>query len=70
LQADGTQTYAEISAAVTSPSAVNDRLKRLRAEGHPPHDRRHRLTALGLSLLAFVLVAVNSRRARGGSARP
>src|SRR5512145_3168508 len=61
LQADGAQTYAEIgTAAGLSPSAVNDRLKRLRAEGVI-----RRMTAdvdptpLGLSLLAFVLVAVN-----------
>lgn len=61
LQADSTQTYAEIGAAAgLSASAVNDRLKRLRAEGVI-----RRMTAdvdpaaLGLSLLAFVLVAVN-----------
>jgi Lrp/AsnC family transcriptional regulator, leucine-responsive regulatory protein len=61
LQADGAQTYAEIGAAAgLSPSAVNDRLKRLRADGVI-----RRMTAdvdpaaLGLSLLAFVLVAVN-----------
>jgi Lrp/AsnC family transcriptional regulator, leucine-responsive regulatory protein len=61
LQDDGASTYAEIGvAAGLSPSAVNDRLKRLRAEGVI-----RRLTAdiepasIGLSLLAFVLVAVN-----------
>ena len=61
LQADGALTYAEIgSAAGLSASAVNDRLKRLRAEG-----AIRRMTAdvdpaaLGLNLLAFVLVAVN-----------
>jgi Lrp/AsnC family leucine-responsive transcriptional regulator len=60
LQADGAQTYAEIGAtAGLSASAVNDRLKRLRAEGVI-----RRMTAdidpaaVGLSLLAFVLVAV------------
>ena len=61
LQADGALTYAEIGAAVgLSASAVNDRLKRLRAEGVI---RRMTAeidpTAIGLSLLAFVLVAVN-----------
>jgi len=61
LQADGSQTYAEIGAAAgLSASAVNDRLKRLRAEGVI-----RRMTAevdpaaLGLTLLAFVLVAIN-----------
>src|SRR5690242_8847149 len=61
LQDDGASTYAEIGvAAGLSPSAVNDRLKRLRAEGVI-----RRLTAdiepaaIGLSLLAFVLVVVN-----------
>ena len=61
VQADGSQTYAEIGAAAgLSPSAVNDRLKRLRAEGVI-----RRMTAdinpaaVGLSLLAYVLVAVN-----------
>lgn len=61
LQNDGAMTYAEIGAAAgLSPSAVNDRLKRLRAEGVI-----RRMTAeidpaaVGLSLLAFVLVAVN-----------
>lgn len=61
LQDDGAQTYAEIGiAAGLSPSAVNDRLKRLRTEGVI-----RRMTAvidpaaIGLSLLAFVLVAVN-----------
>jgi Lrp/AsnC family leucine-responsive transcriptional regulator len=61
LQADSTQTYAEIGAAAgLSASAVNDRLKRLRADGVI---RRMTSeidpTALGLSLLAFVLVAVS-----------
>lgn len=61
LQADGALTYAEIGiAAGLSASAVNDRLKRLRAEG-----AIRRMTAdidpaaVGLNLLAFVLVAVN-----------
>jgi len=61
LQSDGSLTYAEIGvAAGLSPSAVNDRLKRLRADGVI-----RRMTAdidpaaLGLTLLAFVLVAVN-----------
>jgi Lrp/AsnC family leucine-responsive transcriptional regulator len=61
VQADGASTYAEIGAvAGLSASAVNDRLKRLRAEG-----TIRRMTAdvdpvaLGLGLLAFVLVAVN-----------
>ncbi|WP_119303996.1 Lrp/AsnC family transcriptional regulator [Dongia deserti] len=61
LQEDGALTYAEIGAAAgLSPSAVNDRLKRLRAEGVI-----RRMTAeidpaaIGLGLLAFVLVAVN-----------
>ena len=67
LQADGTQTYAEIGAAAgLSPSAVNDRLKRLRAEGVI---RRMTAevdpTALGLSLLAFVLVAVGGPQGEG-----
>lgn len=60
LQLDGDLTYAEIGAAAgLSPSAVNDRLKRLRADGVI-----RRMTAevdpaaIGLSLLAFVLVAV------------
>jgi Lrp/AsnC family leucine-responsive transcriptional regulator len=61
LQSDGTLTYAEIGAAAgLSPSAVNDRLKRLRADGVI---RRMTAdidpTAVGLTLLAFVLVAVN-----------
>ena len=61
LQKDGDLTYAEIGAAAgLSASAVNDRLKRLRAEGvirgmtadiDP--------AAIGLGLLAFVLVAIN-----------
>jgi Lrp/AsnC family transcriptional regulator, leucine-responsive regulatory protein len=68
LQSDSTQTYAEIGvAAGLSPSAVNDRLKRLRAEGVL---RRMTAdvdpTALGLSLLAFVLVAVNDPQGEGG----
>ena len=61
LQVDGALTYAEIGAAAgLSASAVNDRLKRLRAEGVI-----RRMTAdidpgaIGLPLLAFVLVAVN-----------
>ncbi|MGH6894024.1 MAG: Lrp/AsnC family transcriptional regulator [Dongiaceae bacterium] len=61
VQADGSLTYAEIGAAAgLSASAVNDRLKRLRAEGVI-----RRMTAevdpaaVGLTLLAFVLVAVN-----------
>jgi Lrp/AsnC family leucine-responsive transcriptional regulator len=61
LQNDGSQTYAEIGAAAgLSASAVNDRLKRLRAEGVI-----RRLTAdidpaaIGLGMLSFVLVAVN-----------
>lgn len=67
LQADGAQTYAEIGAAAgLSPSAVNDRLKRLKAEGVI-----RRITAdvdpaaVGLSLLAFVLVAVNEPQGEG-----
>lgn len=61
LQHDGALTYAEIGAAAgLSASAVNDRLKRLRAEGAI---RRMTAeidpTAIGLDLLAFVLVAVN-----------
>jgi Lrp/AsnC family leucine-responsive transcriptional regulator len=67
LQTDGGQTYAEIGAAAgLSPSAVNDRLKRLRAEGVI---RRMTAdidpTALGLSLLAFVLVAVKEPQGGG-----
>jgi len=61
VQADGSQTYAEIGAAAgLSPSAVNDRLKRLKAEGII-----RRMTAdvdpaaVGLPMLAFVLVAIN-----------
>lgn len=61
LQLDGALTYAEMGAAAgLSASAVNDRLKRLRAEGVI-----RRMTAdidpaaIGLPLLAFVLVAVN-----------
>ena len=67
LQEDGAQTYAEIGAAAgLSPSAVNDRLKRLRAEGVI-----RRMTAdidpaaVGLSLLAFVLVAINDPQGEG-----
>jgi len=61
LQVDGSLTYAEIGAAAgLSASAVNDRLKRLRADGII---RRMSAdidpAALGLTLLAFVLVAVN-----------
>jgi len=63
LQGDGSLTYAEIGAAAgLSASAVNDRLKRLRAEGVI---RRMTAdidpTAVGLTLLAFVLVAVNDQ---------
>jgi len=61
VQADGSQTYAEIGAAAgLSPSAVNDRLKRLKAERVI-----RRMTAdvdpaaVGLPMLAFVLVAIN-----------
>lgn len=61
VQADGSQTYAEIGAAAgLSPSAVNDRLKRLKAERII-----RRMTAdvdpaaVGLPMLAFVLVAIN-----------
>ena len=61
LQENGAATYAEIGAAAgLSASAVNDRLKRLRAEG-----TIRRMTAeidpdaIGLGLLAFVLVVVN-----------
>lgn len=67
LQADGTLTYAEIGAAAgLSASAVNDRLKRLKADG-----AIRRMTAdvdpaaLGLNLLAFVLVAVNEPTGEG-----
>src|SRR5512147_2456980 len=67
LQADSTRTYAEIGAAAgLSASAVNDRLKRLKAEGVI-----RRLTAdidpaaIGLALLAFVLVAVNDAPGEG-----
>ncbi|HET6619538.1 MAG TPA: Lrp/AsnC family transcriptional regulator [Dongiaceae bacterium] len=61
VQVDGASTYAEIgTAAGLSASAVNDRLKRLKADGVI---RRMTAdidpTALGLDLLAFVLVAVN-----------
>src|ERR671925_183090 len=61
LQVDGSLTYAEIGqAAGLSASAVNDRLKRLRTEGVI---RRMSAevdpAAVGLGLLAFVLVAVN-----------
>jgi Lrp/AsnC family leucine-responsive transcriptional regulator len=67
LQGDGALTYAEIGAAAgLSPSAVNDRLKRLRSEGVI-----RRMTAeidpaaLGLTLLAFVLVAVSEPQGEG-----
>lgn len=60
VQNDSSQTYAEVGAAVgLSASSVNDRLKRLRAEG-----ALRRLTAevdpaaFDLNLLAFILVAV------------
>jgi Lrp/AsnC family leucine-responsive transcriptional regulator len=68
LQTDGSLTYAEIgSAAGLSASAVNDRLKRLRAEG-----TIRRMTAdidpaaVGLNLLAFVLVAVSEPAGEAG----
>jgi Lrp/AsnC family transcriptional regulator, leucine-responsive regulatory protein len=68
MQQDGSLTYAEIgSAAGLSASAVNDRLKRLRAEGVI-----RRMTAdvdpvaVGLNLLAFVLVAVNEPPGEAG----
>lgn len=61
LQVDGSLTYAEIGAAAgLSASAVNDRLKRLRNDGVI-----RRMTAeidpsaVGLHLLAFVLVSVS-----------
>jgi Lrp/AsnC family transcriptional regulator, leucine-responsive regulatory protein len=64
LQGDGALTYAEIGAAAgLSPSAVNDRLKRLRSEGVI-----RRMTAEidpGLTLLAFVLVAVSEPQGEG-----
>lgn len=68
LQTDGSLTYAEIGAAAgLSASAVNDRLKRLRAEGVI---RRMSAeidpAALGLTLLAFVLVAVNEPAGEAG----
>jgi Lrp/AsnC family leucine-responsive transcriptional regulator len=60
IQVDGSLTYAEIGAAVgLSASSVNDRLKRLRADGV-----LRRMTAeidpaaLDLKLLAFILVVV------------
>lgn len=60
VQNDSSQTYAEVGAAVgLSASSVNDRLKRLRAEG-----ALRRMTAevdpaaFDLNLLAFILVAV------------
>lgn len=60
VQDDSSLTYAEIGAAVgLSASSVNDRLKRLRAEG-----ALRRLTAevdpaaFELNLLAFILVVV------------
>ncbi len=68
IQADGSLTYAEIGAAAgLSASAVNDRLKRLRAEG-----AIRRMTAdidpaaIGLTLLTFVLVAVNEPAGESG----
>ncbi|HEY1385424.1 MAG TPA: Lrp/AsnC family transcriptional regulator [Dongiaceae bacterium] len=68
LQTNGSLTYAEIgSAAGLSASAVNDRLKRLRAEG-----TIRRMTAdidpaaVGLNLLAFVLVAVSEPAGEAG----
>jgi len=67
VQSDGSLTYAEIGAAAgLSPSAVNDRLKRLRTDGVI---RRMTAeidpTALGLALLAFVLVSVNEPAGEG-----
>ncbi len=67
LQVDGSLTYAEIGqAAGLSASAVNDRLKRLRTEGVI---RRMSAevdpVAVGLGLLAFVLVAVNEPAGEG-----
>ena len=60
IQADGSLTYAEIGAAVgLAASSVNDRLKRLRAEGVV-----RRMTAeidpvaVDLKLLAFILVVI------------
>ncbi len=62
VQRDGALTYAEIGAAVgLSASSVNDRLKRLRADGV-----LRRLTAdidpaaLDLKLLAFVMVVLEA----------
>lgn len=62
VQRDGALTYAEIGAAAgLSASAVNDRLKRLRADGV-----LRRMTAeidpaaLDLKLLAFVMVVLES----------
>lgn len=62
VQRDGALTYAEIGAtAGLSASAVNDRLKRLRADGV-----LRRLTAdidpaaLDLKLLAFVMVVLDA----------
>jgi Lrp/AsnC family leucine-responsive transcriptional regulator len=61
IQRDGSLTYAEIGAAAgLSASAVNDRLKRLRADGV-----LRRMTAdidplaLDLRLLAFVMVVLD-----------
>lgn len=61
IQRDGSLTYAEIGAAAgLSASAVNDRLKRLRAEGV-----LRRMTAevdpaaIDLKLLAFVMVVLD-----------
>lgn len=60
IQVDGSLTYAEIGAAVgLAASSVNDRLKRLRAEGVV-----RRMTAeidpvaVDLKLLAFILVVI------------
>ena len=62
VQRDGSLTYAEVGAAAgLSASAVNDRLKRLRADG-----TLRRMTAevdpaaLDLKLLAFVMVVLES----------
>ena len=67
LQSDSSQTYAEIGAAAgLSASAVNERLKRLRSDGVI---RRMSAdidpAAVGLSLLGFVLVAVNEPPGEG-----
>src|SRR5262245_48514534 len=62
IQRDGSLTYSEIGAAVgLSTSSVNDRLKRLRADGV-----LRRMTAevdpaaLDLKLLAFVMVVLEA----------